>query len=51
MSIFALKCTFCHPERSEGSREHKVDDTEILRHYVPLNDKNREQRSDADRYP
>ena len=22
---------FCHPERSEGSREHKVDVTEIFR--------------------
>ena len=28
----------CHPERSEGSREHPLDASEILRHYVPLND-------------
>ena len=29
---------YCHPERSEGSRKHPLDASEILRHYVPLND-------------
>ena len=28
----------CHPERSEGSREHKVSATEIFRRFAPLND-------------
>ena len=30
----------CHPDdrREEGSRKHKVDVTEILRRYAPLND-------------
>ena len=28
----------CHPERSEGSRDHKVSATEIFRRFAPLND-------------
>ena len=28
-----------HPEQGEGSRQHPLDATEILRHFVPLNDK------------
>ena len=31
-------CKVCHPERSEGSREHKVGVTEILPPYGRLND-------------
>ena len=31
VTIYLLALSLCHPERSEGSREHKVDVTEIFR--------------------
>ena len=43
--------TFCHPERGEGSRMHTVYVTEILRHYVPLNDIKKKNKNHANRHP
>ena len=38
VTIYLLTLSLCHPERSEGSREHKVGVTEILPPYGRLND-------------
>ena len=39
VTIYLLTLSLCHPERSEGSREHKVGVTEILPPFGRLNDK------------
>ena len=39
LHFFKLSVSPCHPERSEGSREHKVVVHEILPPYGRLNDK------------
>ena len=39
VTIYLLTLSLCHPERSEGSREHQVGVTEILPPFGRLNDK------------
>ena len=41
--IYLLTLSLCHPERSEGSREHQVGATEILPPFGRLNDKKCQQ--------
>ena len=38
VTIYLLTLSLCHPERSEGSREHQVAVTEILPPCGRLND-------------